>query len=38
MGQLVDYGYQLIDEPLDADLILINSCTVKNPSQEALMR
>lgn len=38
MGQLVEYGYQLIDEPLEADLILINSCTVKNPSQEALMR
>ena len=38
MGQLVDYGYKLIDDPVDADLILINSCTVKNPSQEALMR
>lgn len=38
MGQLVDYGYKLIDDPLDADLILINSCTVKNPSQESLMR
>lgn len=38
MGQLVDYGYKLIDDPIDADLILINSCTVKNPSQESLMR
>lgn len=38
MGQLVEYGYKLIDDPLDADLILINSCTVKNPSQESLMR
>lgn len=38
MGQLVDYGYKLIEDPIDADLILINSCTVKNPSQESLMR
>lgn len=38
MGQLVDYGYTLVEEPLDADLILINSCTVKNPSQAHLMR
>lgn len=38
MGQLVDYGYKLIDDPINADLILINSCTVKNPSQESLMR
>ena len=38
MGQLVDYGYKLIDDPMEADLILINSCTVKNPSQESLMR
>lgn len=38
MGQLVDYGYELVQDPLAADLILINSCTVKNPSQEALMR
>ena len=38
MGQLVDYGYQLVQDPLIADLILINSCTVKNPSQDALMR
>ena len=38
MGQLVEYGYVLTDEPLEADLILINSCTVKNPSQANLMR
>lgn len=38
MGQLVDYGYTLVEDPLDADLILINSCTVKNPSQANLMR
>lgn len=38
MGQLVDYGYKLTDDPIEADLLLINSCTVKNPSQESLMR
>lgn len=38
MGQLVDYGYELVQDPFVADLILINSCTVKNPSQDALMR
>ena len=38
MGQLVEYGYKLVDDPTQADLILINSCTVKNPSQESLMR
>lgn len=38
MGQLVDYGYKLTDDPLESDLLLINSCTVKNPSQESLMR
>lgn len=38
MGQLVEYGYQLVEDPLAADVLLINSCTVKNPSQESLMR
>lgn len=38
MGQLVEYGYQLVDDPMEADCLLINSCTVKNPSQENLMR
>lgn len=38
MGQLVEYGYQLVDDPVEADCILINSCTVKNPSQDNLMR
>lgn len=38
MGQLVEYGYTLVEDPLEADLILINSCTVKNPSQANLMR
>jgi threonylcarbamoyladenosine tRNA methylthiotransferase CDKAL1 len=38
MGQLVEYGYKLVEDPTEADCILINSCTVKNPSQESLMR
>lgn len=38
MGQLVQYGYRLVDDPINADCILINSCTVKNPSQDNLMR
>jgi threonylcarbamoyladenosine tRNA methylthiotransferase CDKAL1 len=38
MGLLVEYGYKLVTDPFEADLIIINSCTVKNPSQEALMR
>ncbi len=33
-GLLQQYGYDLTDEPARADLWLINSCTVKNPSQE----
>lgn len=37
MGQLVDYGYGIVPNPNDADLILVNSCTVKNPSQEAFV-
>ena len=32
MGQLSEFGYILTEKPDDADLILINSCTVKNPS------
>jgi threonylcarbamoyladenosine tRNA methylthiotransferase CDKAL1 len=38
MGQLVDYGYTLVEDVAESDLVLINSCTVKNPSQAALMR
>ena len=38
MGQLVDYGYILTNDPEDSDLIVLNSCTVKNPTQAALMR
>jgi hypothetical protein len=37
MGQLVEYGYGIVSKPDDADLILVNSCTVKNPSQDAFL-
>ncbi|EAR99465.2 MiaB-like tRNA modifying enzyme, archaeal-type family protein (macronuclear) [Tetrahymena thermophila SB210] len=37
MGQLAEYGYNLCSDPKDAHLILVNSCTVKNPSQDAFM-
>jgi len=38
MGQLVDYGYSIVDDPKDADLVLVNSCTVKNPSQKSMLK
>ncbi|XP_061402651.1 threonylcarbamoyladenosine tRNA methylthiotransferase [Musca vetustissima] len=34
MGQLSAYGYQLTDSKENADLWLLNSCTVKNPSED----
>mmetsp|Transcript_84719 Transcript_84719/g.133808 ORF Transcript_84719/g.133808 Transcript_84719/m.133808 type:complete len:565 (-) Transcript_84719:25-1719(-) len=34
MGLLRDYGYALTDEFETADACIINSCTVKNPSQD----
>ena len=37
IGQLVEYGYKMVDNPEDADLVLINSCTVVNPSQTAFI-
>ena len=37
MGQLTDYGYQIVSSVENADLVLINSCTVKNPSQDAFL-
>ena len=37
IGQLVEYGYNMVDNPEDADLVLINSCTVVNPSQTAFI-
>ncbi|CAL1409930.1 unnamed protein product [Linum trigynum] len=35
-GQLSSFGYGLSDDPENADLWLINTCTVKNPSQSAM--
>ncbi|GAB2291172.1 hypothetical protein Dimus_025431 [Dionaea muscipula] len=35
-GQLSSYGYALSDDPESADLWLINTCTVKSPSQSAM--
>ena len=37
VGQLTEYGYQIVDTINDADLVLINSCTVVNPSQDAFI-
>lgn len=37
VGQLAQYGYQIVDNAADADLVLINSCTVVNPSQDAFI-
>ncbi|KAK9824276.1 hypothetical protein WJX72_009107 [[Myrmecia] bisecta] len=38
MGQLAAYGYRLVPdvEKEQADLWLVNTCTVKNPSQQAM--
>jgi threonylcarbamoyladenosine tRNA methylthiotransferase CDKAL1 len=36
MGQLTEYGYQLVDQEDEADLWIVNSCTVKSPSQSAM--
>ncbi|XP_075168636.1 threonylcarbamoyladenosine tRNA methylthiotransferase [Haematobia irritans] len=33
-GQLQSYGYQLTDSKENANLWLLNSCTVKNPSED----
>jgi threonylcarbamoyladenosine tRNA methylthiotransferase CDKAL1 len=37
IGQLVEYGYKMVENPEDADLVLINCCTVVNPSQTAFI-
>jgi threonylcarbamoyladenosine tRNA methylthiotransferase CDKAL1 len=37
VGQLSEYGYTIVDSPGEADLVLINSCTVVNPSQDAFI-
>jgi threonylcarbamoyladenosine tRNA methylthiotransferase CDKAL1 len=36
-GLLVKYGYQVVEERNAADVWLVNSCTVKDPSQAAFM-
>jgi len=33
-GLLANYGYKIVENIDDAHACLINSCTVKNPSQE----
>jgi len=33
-GQLASYGYRLVDNPDEANLWLLNSCTVKNPAED----
>ena len=35
-GQLKDYGYELVKDAEAADGWLVNTCTVKNPSQSAM--
>ena len=35
MGMLVKNGYKLVDSMEQSDLCVFNSCTVKNPSQDA---
>ena len=37
MGLLAEYGYNFVDDFGEADVCVINSCTVKNPSQEAFV-
>lgn len=36
-GMLTSYGYKLVQDQFEADLWLLNSCTVKDPSQAAFM-
>ncbi|XP_075389475.1 threonylcarbamoyladenosine tRNA methylthiotransferase [Tenrec ecaudatus] len=33
-GQLAAYGYEITEKASDADLWLLNSCTVKNPAED----
>ena len=35
-GQLGAYGYEVSDDPDAADVWVVNTCTVKNPSQSAM--
>eukprot|EP00441_Pelagodinium_beii_P037027 CAMPEP_0197637838 /NCGR_PEP_ID=MMETSP1338-20131121/12936_1 /TAXON_ID=43686 ORGANISM="Pelagodinium beii, Strain RCC1491" /NCGR_SAMPLE_ID=MMETSP1338 /ASSEMBLY_ACC=CAM_ASM_000754 /LENGTH=520 /DNA_ID=CAMNT_0043210315 /DNA_START=34 /DNA_END=1592 /DNA_ORIENTATION=- len=38
MGLLRDYGYTLADKLEDADAIVVNSCTVKGPSEDGAVK
>ena len=38
VGALEEYGYRLTEGKEDADVWVINSCTVKDPSQASFMR
>ena len=33
MGQLAEHGYTLVNDMDNADICVVNSCTVKNPSE-----
>mmetsp|Transcript_5265 Transcript_5265/g.19286 ORF Transcript_5265/g.19286 Transcript_5265/m.19286 type:complete len:627 (-) Transcript_5265:1307-3187(-) len=35
-GLLQSYGYRIVDDEASADVWVVNSCTVKNPSQTAM--
>lgn len=37
MGLLSEYGYKLVEDFPESDVCIINSCTVKNPSQDAFV-
>jgi len=37
MGLLRDYGYTFVDDLAGADALIVNSCTVKNPSEDHAM-
>lgn len=37
-GALAAYGYKFSEDPEEADLWLVNSCTVKDPSQAAFVK
>ena len=37
MGLLYEYGYDIVDNVKNSDICIINSCTVKSPSQAAFI-
>jgi threonylcarbamoyladenosine tRNA methylthiotransferase CDKAL1 len=36
-GQLAAYGYTIVEDEEQADIIIMNSCTVKGPSQDSFL-